>query len=81
MTLLELLVKWTGLAGPALISLLTAGKQASPDLAPIADDWLAKLNTALDPAALGALVAALPAELADIVRGHFVAKDHPDSAM
>lgn len=81
MTILELIAQWTGLAGPALVALLTAAGEASPDLKPTADDWIAKLNVAISPLNLAALVGVLPAELMDMLRRHFNPKDHPSDAI
>ena len=80
MTILELISRWAGASGD-LVALLTAAGNAAPDLKPKADEWIDKLGAAVSPENLANLAAALPAEAADILRGHLNPKDHPSDAI
>lgn len=76
MTLLDLLNKLAG-AGDELVEFLTRAKLAAPDLAPLVDEWLIRLNQAISVQSLIALATALPKELGDIAQGKIKPKDHP----
>lgn len=80
MTLLEALVKLAG-ASSSLENLLRSAGDLSPDLKPVADEWLAKLGTALTPEGLAGVAMALPAEARDILRGLLKPEDHPSDAI
>ena len=80
MTLLDILAKLAGNTG-SLVDLLKKIGQTSPDLKPIADQWLAALNQAASADNLVKLAAALPAEIANIFQGKLSPADHPSDAI
>ena len=80
MTLLEIIAKWAGLAGPELIVLLRKAGDTSPDLKPKADEWIAALQAAASPANLANVARAVISELGDIGQGKIHPKNHPSDA-
>lgn len=77
MNILDAIASWAGLSAPSLRNLLQSASAISPDLKPTADEWLARLDQAVTDENLGALVAALPGELRNILRGALQPEDHP----
>ena len=75
MTLLDILTR-AGLSAAGIVALLHKAAELAPDLAPEIDEVLGKLSAAIDQANLVALAAALPAEIANIAKGHLEPKDH-----
>lgn len=80
MTILQLLEKMAGGAA-GLIALLKAAGEQAPDLAPLANDWIAQLSAAASQENLIALATALPKEIAAIASGNIAPKDHPGDAI
>ena len=80
MTILELLQKLTG-GAQGLTELLMRVRTELPDLAPVADNWLALLGSAASQENLVELASVLPAEIANIIKGHIDPKDHPSDAI
>ena len=76
MTILQALVKWAG-ASSSLENLLRSAGDLSPDLKPVADEWLAKLAQDVTPEGLASVALALPGELQNILRGKLEPHDHP----
>lgn len=80
MTLLDLLVKGSGVPADKLRELFAAGANAEPDLAPIAEAATAKLNEELTSEKLVALGKVLFSQGLDILHGNIVSRDHPSDA-
>ena len=81
MTLLELIAKAAGLGGPELVKLLQAVASAAPDLAPLADKWLMRLEDAIAPSHLIALAEDLSKEVSDIAKGHLDPRRNPSNTI
>jgi hypothetical protein len=77
MTLLELIAKAAGLAGPELIAMLRKVAADLPDFAPLAEKWIAALNSALASENLIALGKDVVTELGQIAQGKVDGKPHP----
>jgi len=78
-TIIDILNKFAS-AGTGLVKFLEHLKQEAPDLSPLIDDQLMKLATAVSTENLVALATALPAELAQIVKGKTDGRSHPGDA-
>lgn len=81
MTILDLISKAAGLAGPELIALLERIIQQFPDLAPIAQRWLNALNGAIGRENLVALGKDVVNELGDIAGGNIDGRPHPSDTI
>lgn len=82
MNLLDWLVKLAGAKdGSGLIVLLEKGGDVAPDLKPVADEWIAKLNAAASIENLAAVAPALVAELSNIAQGKIEPRDSPSNAI
>lgn len=77
MTLTEFLSKIAGISGPALVAFLERVATELPDLKPMADEWIAALNTALTPENLVAAGTTALSELSQIGQGKFSGRPHP----
>ncbi len=77
MSILDLISKAAGLAGPELLKLLQYVKDNAPDLAPEAEKAIQALSEAVGPTALGALGVAVVKELTEIGGGKFDGRHHP----
>jgi hypothetical protein len=82
MNLLAWLTKLAGFgSGNSLVDLLTQAGNKVPDLKPQADDWIAKLRGAVDPANLLNVSQAIPGEIANILKLNIESKDHPSDSI
>ena len=77
MSFLEVFAQWAGVAAPVLERIIRSGAANVPDSQADADTVLAKLNQAVTPEGLAAVVGALPAEVANVFRGLIEPEDHP----
>jgi hypothetical protein len=77
LTLLDLLSKAAGLAGPELEALLSRIEVELPDFAPLARKWLDALHTGVAHDNLVAVGKAVVTELGDIAQGKTDGKIHP----
>lgn len=77
MTLLELVAKAAGLAGPELLALLRKIAADLPDLAPTAEKWIAALEAGISQANLVAVGKDVVTELGQIAQGHTDGRHHP----
>ena len=80
MSLLDLLMRAAGKGLPNLVALLESIASKSPDLAPIARQWIEALNGVAGPANLANVAAAVARELGDIAQGKINPKSHPSDA-
>ena len=78
MTLLDILAKWAGLAGPELIEFLRRAAAAAPDLAPKIEEWIAALTQGLSSANITAIAGSILSEASDVSQGHFKGEQHPN---
>jgi hypothetical protein len=81
MTILQLLAAAAGIPATELVAFLESVKARLPDLGPAVDKFLADLNLGVSPEAIEAVVAALPKELLDILRGAINPKEHPSDGI
>lgn len=77
MTLLQLLAAAAGTPADALRAIIHAGIAASPDLAPLLEGFLSKLDEAVTPESIGNLALSLTPELTEIFKGHFDGRSRP----
>lgn len=77
MDLLTLLGLAAGRPADRVISLIDAAGNADPQLRPEADNIIAQLRSAVDPANLANVFAALPAEVKNILSGIIDPRNHP----
>lgn len=80
MTLLQLITQ-AATGGGALRDFLVAAGNASPDLKPKADEWIAALDAAVSQENLVSLASALPAEIANISQGKLDPRSHPSDSI
>lgn len=80
MTLADLLFKAAGTPADKLRELAAAGAAADPDLAPIADAFVARLDENLSTDKLLALVSVITSEAQDIAHGRLSPRRHPGDA-
>lgn len=76
MTWLEILTKG-GLAASGIVALLERARALAPDLGDDIDGILTELNTAISAENITAIVAALPGEFKNIIKGQLDPRDHP----
>ena len=81
MSILEILKLITGASATGLVDLLKGVSAKAPDLAPLAEEWIAKIATAASPANLLAVNTAVVAELANIAQGKLDPHDHPSDSI
>jgi len=80
-TLLQLLALAAGVPASGIVRLIEQAKYLNPDLAPLADEWLGKLNAAVDQSNLVDVASKLPAEIANIAGGRLSPRDSPSGAI
>lgn len=81
MTLLELISKAAGLAGPELLALLRKVAAELPDFAPLATKWITALESSLAQANLVALGKDVVQELGAIAQGNLDGRKHPSDVI
>lgn len=77
MSLLAIIAKWAGIAGPELIRWLELAKNASPDAAPKIDSFISALHEVLSAENLASKVGLILTEMGNIGRGKFEGRSHP----
>jgi hypothetical protein len=77
LTLIELIAKAAGLAGPELLALLRKVATDLPDFAPLAEKWISALETGISQANLVAVGKDVVVELGQIAQGHIDGRKHP----
>lgn len=80
MTLADILLKAAGIPADKLRELAAAGAEAAPDLAPIADTLISRMDEELTTEKWLALVSALTSEAQDIAHGELRPRSHPSDA-
>lgn len=76
MTLLQLIAKAAGLAGPELLAMLRKVAADLPDFAPLAEKWIAALEASIAHGNLVAVGKDVVTELGNIAQGHTDGRRH-----
>jgi hypothetical protein len=76
MSFLDIITKWTGLAGPVLLGWLEKAKEASPDAAAKIDEFVVLLTTTLSLENIASKVGVILSEGANVARGKFDGRSH-----
>jgi hypothetical protein len=80
MTILDF-ITLAATGGGALREFLVSAGNASPEIKPKADEWIAKLDAAIAPENLAALGTAVIGELGNISQGKLDPREHPSDAI
>jgi hypothetical protein len=76
MTWLSVIAGWTGIPTERIQEMLVAGIHSHPEFAEPGALLMSKLNAEFTPESVAEMIAALPAEGLEILKGHFDSRSH-----